>query len=198
MPTVLSDPSPTLYLVLVAAAVVTGAVAARRQDRRSLLRFGAAVGLLLGLYLIDLLIESPREGAVAGVLAMVKAANDRDAAAFVAPVADTLEYKGAGPPGQVTREQLRSASFWGFLTRNRQIAVHAKDFARGDAVEIDPDTIEIGFVGQGRDERTGGVYPLYLRATFARQPDGKVRMTKLASFDYARRANLAASIPYFP
>ena len=47
MPTFLSDPPPGLYLILIAIAVVTGAIAARNQDRRSLTRFGVAAGVLL-------------------------------------------------------------------------------------------------------------------------------------------------------
>jgi hypothetical protein len=198
VPTTLSDPPPVLYLVLIAFAVVTSAILARRQDKRSLISFAVALGLLLVVGLIDLLVESPREGAVTGIKAIVRGANDRDPEAFVAAVANSFEYKGAGPPTTVTRERLKSADFWGFLKANPRITVNAKDFAREDVTEIDPNTVEIGFVGQGRDDSTGSVFPMYFRATFTRQPDGKMRMTKLASFDYAKRTGERATIPNFP
>jgi hypothetical protein len=196
VPTLLSDPPDSLYLVLIALAVVTGAVAARKQTRKSLIVFGVAAVLLLVVFLIDYTVESPREGAVAGVKAIEKGANARDPEAFVAPVADTLEYKGAGPAQTFTKAQFRSAAFWQFLSANRTISVNTKGFDRADVVEIDPNTVEIGFVGQGSDGTT--TLPFYFRATFTRQPDGKMRMTKLASFDFASRTAKPVSIPNFP
>jgi hypothetical protein len=61
MPTVLSDPSGTLYGVLGAVVVIFGAIAVRRQKRSDVINFAIPAILLLALFLIDLAFESPRE-----------------------------------------------------------------------------------------------------------------------------------------
>jgi hypothetical protein len=193
MPTFLSDPPQTVYLVLIGAALVTGAVFARRQDRKSLLPFGVALGLLLLVLLLDRVAESPREGAVRAVQEMVEAANHRNADALVSHVADTVEYKGADPPKPITREQLRGAES-ALRTFNVRVAVW--DFSRDDVREIDENTVEIGFLAKGEVE--GKPLPVYVRATFARQPDGRMRLTKFATFDAVQRTNQPVTIPSAP
>src|SRR5262249_25495090 len=61
MPTVLSDPSPTLYVILGALVIIFGAIAARRQKRSDVINFAIPAVLLLALFLIDRAFESPRE-----------------------------------------------------------------------------------------------------------------------------------------
>src|SRR4051812_36526875 len=94
MPVFLSDPSATTYLVLAALVIVTGAVAARWQDRRRVGLFLACVLLLGGVYLIDRLYASPREGGVAGVGALLDAVNERNTDGFRANVSDSFDVKG--------------------------------------------------------------------------------------------------------
>jgi hypothetical protein len=195
MPTFLSDPSSTVYFVLIGAVLITGAIAARKQDRRSWVILGAAACVLLMVFLIDRAFESPREGAVAAVLGMVQAADGRNPHAFAEHIADAFEYKGEGAPVRVTREQVRDAGFWGILGRHN-VHVAAWDFAREDVREIDPNTVEIGFLAKGEAE--GKQFPMYFRATFARQPDGTMRLTALASYDPMKRTNEPKSIPFFP
>ena len=62
MPTFLSDPAPAFYLVLFGFVVVTGAIAARNQDRKSLLRFAAALAVLLIVFLIDFYLRTTSGG----------------------------------------------------------------------------------------------------------------------------------------
>jgi hypothetical protein len=195
MLTLLSDPSPTVYFVLIGVVLVTGVIAARKQDRRSWIVLGAAAGVLLLVFLIDRSFESPREGAVAAVQEMVQAADGRNPHAFAEHIADTFEYKGAGTPVRVTRDQIRDGGFWDILRRHN-VHVAAWDFAREDVREIDPNTVEIGFLGKGEAE--GKQFPMYFRATFTRQPDGRMRLTGLASYDPMKRTNEPKSIPFFP
>ncbi|WP_439620383.1 hypothetical protein [Gemmata sp.] len=196
MPTFLSDPPQTAYLLLFAAVLVSGAVWFNRRDnRRALAAFGSIAGVLAVLFLLDKLFESPREESVRAVQTMLRAANARDANAFVANIADTLEYHGESAPVTVTREQVRGGGFWNVL-RQLDVRVAAWDFARDDVREIDANTIEIGFLAKG--EANGHQAPLYLRATFARQPDGLMKLTKLATFDPMKRTNERKTIPFFP
>jgi hypothetical protein len=196
VPTFLSDPPQTAYLLLFAAALVSGAVWFNRRDnRRSLVVFGSIAAVLALLVLLDKLFESPREESVRAVQTMVRAADTRDANAFVANIADTLEYHGESAPVTVTREQVRSGGFWNVL-RQHTVHIAAWDFSRDDVREIDANTIEIGFLAKG--EANGQQAPLYFRATFARQPDGFMKLTKLATYDPMKRTNERKTIPFFP
>jgi len=195
MPPFLSDPGQPVYLVLTAVVVATGVLAAKNQDRRSLVRFAVALGLLLTLFLLDRVGESPREEATRRVQAMVAAANARDAAGFTEHLADTFEYRGDGGPTTVTRERVRTGGFWGIL-KQYDVRTAAWDFARDDVTELGPDRVEIGFLAKG--EADGKPFPLYLRTTFARQPDGSMKLVALASFDPVQRRNKPVTLPYFP
>jgi hypothetical protein len=61
MPDVLSDPPLVIYIVLFVAVVILGSIAMRRQKRADVINFGIAAVLLGVLFLIDTLVESPRE-----------------------------------------------------------------------------------------------------------------------------------------
>lgn len=195
MPTFLTDPSPSLLLVLGATLVVTAGVWWSRRDRKSLVALLAVAGVAGLVFLIDFTIESPREEAVRRVQAMVTAADARDSEAFVSHLAEKFEYRGEGNPVGMTRDQIRKSGFWSVL-RQHNVHVAAWDFARADAAELDANTVEIGFLAKGEAE--GKPYPLYFRATFARQPDGAMRLTALASFDAMKRQNERKTIPFFP
>lgn len=196
MPTFLSDPPQSVYLLLFAAVLVSGAVWFNRRDnRRALVVFGSIGALFAVLLLLDLLFESPREESVRAVQTMVQAANTRDTNAFVAHVADTLEYQGESTPVSLTREQVRVGGFWNNL-RQFDARVAAWDFSRDDVRDAGANAIEIGFLAKG--EARGQQAPLYFRATFARQPDGKMRLTRLATFDPLQRENQRKTIPFFP
>ena len=195
MPTFLSDPPFSVYLVLVAVVLVAFAVWFSNRSRRSLAVLAGASALLAVVFLIDMLFESTREEAVRRAQAMVKAADARDTEAFVSHIADKFEYRGEGQPVTVTRDQLRKAPFWEVL-KQYKIHVAAWDFARADVEHINDDTVEIGFLAKG--EGQGQQVPIYLRARFARQADGQMKLTAIASFDPLKRVNERKTIPYFP
>ena len=92
------------------------------------------------------------------------------------------------------RDEIKNSSFWGLL---RQFNVHvaAWDFSRSDVKEIDPDTIEIGFLAKG--EVDGKPFPFYIRTTFARQPDGQLKLTVFRGFEALDRSK-PVDIPKFP
>ncbi|HJZ54395.1 MAG TPA: hypothetical protein VKE74_05530, partial [Gemmataceae bacterium] len=182
MPTFLSDPTQSFYLILVAFVVVAGVIAARNQDRRSLITLAVALGAFLLVGLIDILVESPREGAVRAAQEMGHAADAKNPEAFVVHLADTIEYTGGQQPVKATKEQIRNSGFWSLL-RDHNVRVTTWDYSRADVKEIDANTVEIGFMAKG--EADGKPYPVYVRATFTRQPDGKMRVTKFATFNPA-------------
>ena len=194
MPTFLSDPPFALYLVFGAFVVIAAAIAASRQDRKSFRTLAIAVALLLIVIIIDMLVQSPRERAVAGAQAMSKAAETNDPAAFVAQLADTIEYNGSQPQ-KLTKEQIRGGHFWAMLKQYNVTHVAVWDFSRENVREIDENTIEIGFMAKG--ETPQGQFPLFIRATFAKQPDGQMKLTKFATFHPTNHSEPLA-IPGFP
>jgi len=195
MPPFLSDPPPHLLVVLTCLVLVMLAIWFNRWDRVTLVVFLAALVLTGLVVLLDRLFESPREQAVRAVRTLVEAADTGNPELFASQLADSFQYQGEGSPVTVTREQVRRSGFWDVLKRYR-VHVAAWDFARSDAEQLDPDTVEIGFLAKG--EADGQQYPVYLRARFARQPDGKMRLVWCASFDALKRQNEPKSIPYFP
>jgi hypothetical protein len=195
MPTFLSDPPFSVYLVLAAVVLIAFAVWFANRSRRSLAVLAGACAVLAVVFVIDMLFESTREEAVRRAMAMVKAADARDTEAFVSHVADKFEYRGEGQPVTVTRDQLRKSQMWEIL-KQYNVHVAAWDFARADVEHINDDTVEIGFLAKG--EGQGQQVPIYLRAKFARQGDGQMKLTAIASFDPLKRVNERKTIPYFP
>jgi hypothetical protein len=194
MSTFLSDPPQTLVLVLAAAVVVACVVWFNRRTRKTLVAFLSLLAATVLLLLIDRLAESPREEAVRRVQAMVRAADAHDAEAFASHLADSVTYQGEKQPRKYSRDDLRRHHIWSLL---RQFRVHvaAWDFSRHDVTYTDENTVEIGFLAKGEAE--GKQFPFYFRATFQKQPDGQMKLVRLASFDALQRQNKPVSIPSF-
>ena len=197
MPTFLTDPAPAFYLILLAFAVVTGAIAARYQDRPSLIRFGIALAILALIYGIDKSIESPREEAVRRVNEMAQAADAKSPDKFIEHLADTLEYRGGQQTVTVKKDEVRNSSFWAMLRQN-DVHVAVWDFSRDDVKQIDANTIEIGFSAKGEvSSQQQGMFPLYMKATFKKQPEGNWKLTAFASFRFEKHEE-PLLIPNFP
>jgi ketosteroid isomerase-like protein len=189
MPSFLSDPSTGLYLVLLAIVVITGAVAARHQDRPTLIRFAIALAILLALYGIDRAVESPREEAVRRVQAMAAAADAKNPDQFVEQMADTVEYRGGDKPVLLKKTEIRNSPFWDTL-RQQSVRVTVWDFSRDDVKTSGDDTIEIGFHAKG--EMREGMVPLYMRATFRKQPDGQWKLAAFGSYRFEKHEEVFA------
>ncbi|VTR95496.1 unnamed protein product [Gemmata massiliana] len=195
MPSILSDPPPVLYLILAVALAVTGAIAAKRQDRKSAIPFGIAVLLLLLVFLIDRLYDSPREEAVRRLTEMGAAANAKNPDAFIKQVADKVSVQTDASQTKVaTRDELKKSGFWELL-RQFRVTVSVSGFSRDDVKVIDDNTIELGFIAKA--EADGKTIPVYMRATFGKQPDGSFKLTALKAFEFIDRTKVF-SIPSFP
>jgi hypothetical protein len=182
MPTVIADPPQTIYLLLAAGVIVSGLVWFNRRGRRPLYVFLGVLAVTLLVVLLDRVFESPREEAVRRVHAMMAAADQRDPESFASHLADRVTYQGDNSR-DFTREELRNHSFWSLL---RQFNVHvaAWDFSRDDVERPNADSVMIGFLAKGELRGEGGKqFPFYFRATFTRQADGQMKLTRLESFD---------------
>ena len=196
MPTFLSDPPQLVYLLLGGLLVVTGAVAAQKQDRRATVAFGVAFLLMLLMFLLDKSSESHREEAVRRTHMMAQAADAKNPDAFVEHVADRVTIAAGNETGKtVTRDELKRSGFWAML---RQLDAHVAvwDFSRDNVKELGKDSVEIGFLAKG--ELPGGnQMMMYATATFTRQGDGSMKLSAFRSF-HPTNHNEALPIPNFP
>ena len=127
---------------------------------------------------------------------MQMAADAKNPDAMIEQVADKVLIAAGDENGKtVTREELKASPFWSILkAQNVHVAVWG--FSRDDVKEINDNTIEIGFMGKG--EVSGGTQiPVYLRATFTKQPDGSRKLTVLRTYDPIDHTK-PFPIPMFP
>jgi hypothetical protein len=197
MPTFFADPPQWLYLLLGGLLLVTGVLAAQKQDRRTAIAFGIAFLLMMLVFLIDRMCESPREEAIRRTHMIAMAADAKNPDAFAEHLADEVTiYTFAAQQGKkLTREELKNHPFWGLL-RTWRAKIEVSGFAREDVTEINDNAIEIGFVGKGAPEG-GTMMPFYLRATFTKQPDGSFKLTAVRVYEFLDR-NKLANVPGFP
>ena len=168
---------------LVAAAIVSGSRCwLNRRERRQLSRVSSRRCVVVGardrVCHRPCSFESPREEAVRRVQAMVKAADARDPRGVRRPPRRQGRVpRGAGSRSRVTREQLRKSQILGRAAVSSTSTSPRGTSRAHDVQEIDDDTVEIGFLAKGEGE--GKQLPMYFRATFARQADGQMKLTRL-------------------
>ena len=195
MPPFIADPPQWVYLVLAGLLVVTGLIAAQKRDRRAALAFGIAFLLMLLVFLLDKLFESPREEATRRAYMIGLAADAKNPDLFVEHVADKVSVQtDQGQTKVATREELRKSQFWSLL-KQFNVRVSVSGFSRDDVKQIDDNTVEIGFIAKGEAE--GKQIPVYCRGTFSKQPDGSYKLTAFKSFEFIDRTK-AFPIPNFP
>lgn len=192
MPDLIADPPTSVYLLLAVVAVGAAFYCFRTQTRRSLL---IVVGILLAiglLVLIDELIESPREEAVRRVEAMAEAATASDPVRFLEHLSPSFRYQGAD------RERVRVSPAWE-LIRQHQARVAVWGFGRGSQ-ELEYPTeneIEIGFYAKAQVPTHEGLVR-YIKARFARQPDGRYLLTTMRMYTPGLSLKTEDPIPGFP
>src|ERR1700679_3414221 len=102
----LTDPPHSLYLFLIVAAIISGAVYAKKQTRRTAIIFGVFAALLLALFLIGTFVESPRKEAIRKVQVMAKAATETNVDAFLENVSPRFDVNGR------KKEDLKKSPLW--------------------------------------------------------------------------------------
>jgi len=190
MPTALSDPSPTWYLVLVVVVVVTGAVWVKNRTRRSLIAFAVSAGVLALLFLIDRLFESPREEASRRVVAMAAAATAVQPDAFVENLSPSFNYKNAD------REAIRRARAWPEIrAHNTRVAVWG--LGRDDFNQVSDTELEIGFYAKAQTPSNEALLR-YVKAWFVKDPDGAYRLKTIKFYTPGINGRAEDPVPYFP
>lgn len=192
MPSFLSDPSPTIFLLLIAAAAGAGWYAFREQTRKSLRPLAVVLGLLLLLFVLDFAFESPREEATRKIQEMADAASNQQPDKFVEHVSERFDAGGS------SREKLRNSVAWGIIKRfNARVAVW--DFDRSLFEWTGDNEFKIEFLAKGESRTEGGFVMRYVRATFVRDPDGQYRLRDIKFYNPADKGmRVEEPIPGFP
>jgi hypothetical protein len=184
------DPPRSLYVLLIACAVIAAAVCAKNQTRKTLIIFLAFAGLLLALFLIDRFIESPREEATRRIEAMAKAATDQRIEEFLNHVAVTFEKNGR------TKPDLRTSQAWQ-LIRDHSARVTVWNLSREDFERKSDTEIEIGLMCKG--EAAQGFLMKYCRATFVLESNGDWKLKTIKFYNPAEHGTRVEDpIPGFP
>lgn len=179
MPTVVSDPSPTFYVVLAMIGVVAVWYWFRSsQTRRVTL---TVLGILLAIasvVLIDILVESPREEAVRKLTSIAASANARDWDRVFAEFAERFRYHGSD-----------RASFRNLVVPNAErydAQIHFKGFDRESVTMLEEGHWRLGFIAQVSAPSFENI-PYYVEAEFLREADGQYRMLGFRVYNIARR-----------
>jgi hypothetical protein len=187
----LADPPRSLYLILIVAAVIAGAIAARYQTRKTFLAFLAVASLLLALFLIDTFVESPREQAVRRVQAMAQAATDQKPEAFLEHVSPKFEKNGK------TRNDLRTSPAWE-LIRQYQAKVTVSDFPRDGIEWSGDDEFDLSFLCKA-EAKDGGLVMRYCKARFIHESDGSWKLKSIRFYNPGENGMRTEDpIPGFP
>src|SRR5438067_1160624 len=174
MPTWLSDPSNEFYLVLFVMVVVTVTMWARNRTRGNRVRAAVAVGLLVLVFVIDRMFQSPREESIGRVEEISAAINERNWDKFQANLSDSFEYKGKKKAEFTELVRKAVATF-------NPVTTSWEHKAPDDLKPGGPDELLIQF--EGKATVSGKPLMLHFVATFVKDPDGRWRLKSFKPYD---------------
>jgi hypothetical protein len=161
--------------VLVVIAVM---VWARNRTRGDLARAGVAVALLVLLFVIDTLVESPREGSVRTVLEISDAINERNWGKFQGGLADDFEYKKL--------DKTKLIELLGHAVTAFEPQTTAWEFkVPEDMKPAGPNVFLLQF--EGKADSHGRPFMAHFVATFVKGPDGRWRLKTFTAYDYIQK-----------
>lgn len=179
MPTLLSDPTPTMYVVFGAMVIILGALALRRQKKSDVITFAVAAALLLVLYLIDRSFESPREQVSRKIKEMGEASQSKKYDDLFKHVSDSFKFQSLDKKG--LRERAQQAEMY------IPDGIEAWSLDRPDFKIVDESTVQQGFLVQPRN--TGNpAFQRYVVATFKKEGE-EWRLTTFSLYDPIKRTN---------
>jgi hypothetical protein len=165
MPTLISDPTSTMYIVFGAMVVVLGALALRRQKKSDVITFVVAAVLLLALYLIDRAVESPREQVVRNLNEIQSASQAKNYDEAFKHISDSFQYKS------LDKKALREKARMGEQYFPEGISIF--DAKRSDFKEMVDGTLEQEFKVQPKGHAE---FQYYCVGVFKKDPDGEWRL----------------------
>lgn len=186
MPTALSDPSTTVYAIVGFVVAVLLGTWFRTRKRNDLLRSALAAAALIGLFLIDRFVESPREETTRKMQEMAKATETADWNAFFNHVSNSFKYKSASG-AEYSKDSLNEKLKWlKSITEFKGVSVW--DFHRADFKLVDGNKVQLGFRAQLRDMPQTQSWVI---ADFSTDPDGQWRMSGFARYDPVKQDRAA-------
>jgi hypothetical protein len=134
MPTLLSDPSTSLYVILGVISVILGSIALRRQKRSDAINFAIPLAALVALFLIDYFVESPREQVVKAIQEMETATQNKKHEDVFKHVSEKFQYESLDKKGlQEKAKHAESIEMWKGI---RVAGLQRKGFTlKGDIAE---------------------------------------------------------------
>ncbi len=180
MPAVLTDPPPTLWILLALFALVAVGLWQRSRSRTTGRIALVAVLLPVLLFLCRFSGESPRQEATRRMKAIVAAMDARNPDAMLPHVAEDFDYNGR------KKKDIKTSPLWDLL---KQYNARASASAFGqDDEQPDDTTVVIGFTAWGSVD--GKDFPMYVRATFKKDAKGEWKVKTLKAYqDPVRKAN---------
>ena len=173
MPTFLSDPSPTFYAILIILVAVLAGLYLRSRKRGELIRLLVGVAVLITVFLIDKLVESPREQATRKMEEIAKATQDKKLDDMFKHVSESFKYKEVDKKS--LREKLNS------IEQQQEFkGVVILECNRADFRIVDDKNVTVGLMAQARE------LPMtrsWIIAAFTKDADGEWRMSGFKRYD---------------
>lgn len=173
MPTFLSDPSTSFYLILGIGVFIAAILFVKNRDKQSILQLVGISVLFVGLFLLDFGFESPREACIRAMKEMAEFSKNQSPDQILSHVSESFQYKSMDKNRlreMLKRSELQSIGYQGFEVWN---------FMRNQFTPIDETTVEIGFNAQlrGMPQTQKSVF-----ATFKKDPDANWRLSGFAIY----------------
>ena len=193
MPALLTDPPATLWILLLIFALVAVGLWLRSRSRTTGLIALVAVAALVGVFLLDRFVESPREEATRRMRAIIAAFNARKFDDGFAHLADDFDFRG------LKAAEFRKSDAWRLLQSAPNVTLAAGGLSEGDSEYPDGNTVIIGFTGwatvDGKD-----IPAVYARATYKKQAAGEWKMRTMELYESVISKNNGpkATVPGLP
>jgi hypothetical protein len=165
MPTLISDPTSTMYIVFGAMVVILGALALRRQKKSDVITFVVAAVLLIAMFLVDRLVETPREQVERKLKEIQSASQARNYDEAFKHVSESFHYRS------LDKKALREKARLGEQYFPEGVSIFQVN--RSDFKEMTDGTIEQEFAVQPKNN---GQFRYQCVGVFKKDPDGEWRL----------------------
>ena len=176
MPTFLSDPADSLYITLFIVMLVGVGIWYRYRTRKSLIAAEIGVGLLVALFIIDKVFESPREIVIRTAGDFEADFNTGEWNKFEKHIAENFDRKGK-------KKKDVKVSYDFAKAYNAKVALWS--FNRDDVV-VTGDTITVGFDAKPQGPEAEAFHR-YVRGRFAKGPNGKWQLVSYTTYKALNR-----------
>ncbi len=163
------------YAILSLFAFMVAIVWFRSRKKRDFALFALSLSMVVGLWLIDFFVESPREEAMRKMKEIVVATHDKNLARFSTHISDSFKYQ------DLNKKQLEE-KVKAVFQMSTFSGIDMSGFSREEYQKIDDSTIKIAFdswpTGYGLPN-----YRFHCWATFVKDNDKQFRLNTFELFN---------------